>query len=263
MTDARGLKVFTGVLLFLVSLPTLIVVLASFGNGGGPEFPMRGLSLNGYSDLLSDEVIRQALLRSLLVGAYSVAIALPIGLAASLALYRHRIRHNTAFTAFLLLGFATPLVVTGMAMLVLYYRLGMIGNLFMVALAVVTVTFPFMLLAIGSSIDLLNPELEEAASTLGAEKVQTFLFVTLPGVMPGVLLGSVLVFVVGITEFLVSLILTTSVNQTLPVVLFGSLRSTLQLRHAAAGGVYIGIAMIVVVLMTQLRMLDQFFQRKD
>jgi putative spermidine/putrescine transport system permease protein len=133
----------------------------------------------------------------------------------------------------------------------------------MMSVAIVTVNFPFMLLSIGSSIDLLNPELEEAAGTLGAERVQTFLLVTLPGVMPGVIMGSVLMFVFGMTEFLVSLILTTTANQTLPVVLYGSLRSSLQLRHAAAGGVYIGIALIVVFLMTQFRALDQFLYRKD
>jgi putative spermidine/putrescine transport system permease protein len=120
-----------------------------------------------------------------------------------------------------------------------------------------------MLLAIGSSIDLLNPELEEAASTMGAERIQTFIFVTLPGLLPGVLLGSLLVFVTAITEFIVSLILTTSSNQTLPVVLFGSLRSSLKLQDAAAGGIYIGIAVILVLLMTQLKVLDQFFRRKE
>lgn len=262
MIGSGRVKALTWFLLFLVSLPTLIVVVSSFGSGDRPEFPMQGLSLEGYQDLLSDEAIRESLARSLIVGAYSVAIALPIGLAAALALYRYRIKYSAVISTFLLLGFSTPLVVSGMAMLVLYYQIGQIGNLFMLALAIVTVSFPFMLLAIGSSINHLNPELEEAAATLGAERVQTFLFVTLPGVMPGVLLGSVLVFVVGITEFLVSLILTTTENQTLPVVLFGSLRSQLQLRHAAAGGLYIGIAILVVLLMTQLKALDQFFQRK-
>jgi putative spermidine/putrescine transport system permease protein len=262
ISGVRG-KLVTWSLLLLVSLPTLLVVVSSFGNGDKLEFPFAGWSLIGYGDFFSDDAIRQAFVRSLLVGAYAVAIALPIGLAAALALFRYRVRFSPAITAFLLLGFSTPLVVSGMALLILYYQIGQIGNLFMLALAIVTTTFPLMLLAIGSSIDLLNPELEEAASTMGAERLQTFIFVTLPGVLPGVLLGSLLVFVTAITEFLVSLILTTSSNQTLPVVLFSSLRSSLKLRDAAAGGIYIGIAVILVLLMTQLKVLDQFFRRKE
>ena len=261
--NTRRLKILSGTLLFLASLPTLIVVLSSFGSGDAPIFPLPGVSIDGYRDLLSDEVIQKSLIRSLLVGFYSVLISLPIGLAAAFALYRSRVRGRGPISAYLLLGFSTPLVVSGMSFLVLYYRIGQVGSLFMLAVAVVTVNFPIMLFSIGSSIDLLNPELEEAAATLGAEKVQTFLLVTLPGVMPGVLMGSVLMFVFGMTEFLVSLILATTANQTLPVVLFGSLRSSLQLRHAAAGGVYIGIALIVVFLMTQFRALDQFLYRRE
>jgi len=261
--NTSRLKVITGGLLFLASLPTLIVVLSSFNAGDAPQFPPSGWSFHGYGDLVSDDVIRQALTRSLMVGLYSVVISLPIGLAASFALYRYKVRMRGAVTGYLLLGFSTPLVVSGMAFLVLYYQIGQIGSLFSTSIAVVTVNFPFMLLALGSSIDLLNPELEEAAGTLGAEKVQTFLLVTLPSVMPGVLMGSVLMFIFGTTEFLVSLILSTTANQTLPVVLFSGLRSSLQVRHAAAGGLYIAIALIVVFLMTQVRLLDQFLYRKE
>ena len=261
--NTMRLKVLTGTLLFLASLPTLIVILASFSSAKNPDFPPPGISLAGYGDLLSDEIIRKALLRSMIVGLESVLISLPIGMAAAFALYRYKVRGRGLLGAYLLLGFSTPLVVSGMAFLVLFNRMGRIGDITSLSIAVVTVNFPFMLLAIGSSIDLLNPELEEAAATLGAEKVQRFLFVTLPGVMPGVLMGSVLMFVFGTTEFLVSLIITTTANQTLPVVLFGSLRGSLQTRHAAAGGLYIGIALVVVFLMTQFKALDQFLYRSD
>jgi ABC-type sulfate transport system permease component len=50
-------------------------------------------------------------------------------------------------------------------------------------------------------------ELEEAAYALGAEEVQRFLFVTVPALMPGILTGAIMIFIFGITDFLVSLIL--------------------------------------------------------
>ena len=252
-----------GATLFFCSLPTLIVLLSSFSAGDSLEFPPDGLSLSGYGDILSDQTIRAALARSIIVGLESVAISLPLGMAAAFALYRYKVRGGAAISGFLLLGFSVPLVVSGMAFLVLYTRVGLIGDLWPLSVAIVTVNFPFMLFAIGSSIDLLNPELEEAAATLGAEKIQAFLFVTLPGVMPGVLTGAILMFVFGLTEFLVSLIISAVSNATLPVVLFGSLRSALAPRHAAVGGVYIVIALLVVLLMTRLRVLEEFLYRRD
>jgi putative spermidine/putrescine transport system permease protein len=259
----RVARVLAVVLLFLASLPTLVVLLSSFSSGQTLDFPPPGLSIHGYTDLLSDDVVTAALTRSVIVGIECVLISLPIGLAAALALYRYRIRGRALLGAFLLLGFSSPLVVSGMGFLVLYTRLGFIGDLWALSVAVVTVNFPFMFLAIGSSIDQLNPELEEAATTMGAERVQTFLFVTLPGVMPGVLIGSILMFIFGMTEFLVSLIIATTANQTLPIVLFSSLRGALKPRHAAAGGIYIWIALVLVFLMTRFRAVEQFLYRKE
>ena len=117
-------------------------------------------------------MIREALVRSSRVGLETVLISLPIGMAAAFALYRYKVHGRGLVGAYLLLGFSTPLVVSGMAFLVLFNRMGRIGDITSLAVAIVTVNFPFMLLAIGASIDLLNPELEEAAATLGAEKVR-------------------------------------------------------------------------------------------
>jgi putative spermidine/putrescine transport system permease protein len=91
--------------------------------------------------------------------------------------------------------------------------------------------------------------------------VQRFLFVTLPALMPGILTGAIMIFIFGITDFLVSLILVTTSNQTLPVLLFGSLRGGVSPLLAAAGGVYIVISFIVVLAITRLRTLDEFLHR--
>jgi putative spermidine/putrescine transport system permease protein len=259
----RWARVIAVVVLFAASLPTLIVLISSFSSGSTLDFPPPGLSVHGYTDLLNDSVVRAALVRSVLVGLQSVLISLPIGMAAAFALNRYRVPGRSLLSAFLLLGFSSPLVVSGMGFLVLFTRLGLIGDLWPLSVAVVTVNFPFMLLAIMSSMDQLNPEFEEAAMTMGAEKVQTFLFVTLPGLMPGVLIGSILMFIFGMTEFLVSLIIATTANQTLPIVLFASLRGALKPRQAAAGGIYIWLALVVVFLMTRFRAIDQFLYRRD
>jgi len=254
--------IITVVTLVFTSLPTVIVLLASFNSGKSPYFPLEGLSGHGYADLMSDSVIRASMVRALLVGIISVAISLPAGLLAALSLNRYRVRGKGPIGAFLILGFSTPLVVSGMSFLVLYNRVGLMGSLFFLSIAVTTVNFPFMLLSVGSSINLLDPQLEEASRSLGAERIQTFVLVTLPGVLPGVIMGSLLMFVFGITEFLVSLIISTTANQTLPIVLFGGLRSGLQTRHAAAGGLYIVMTVFVVFAMTRFRTLDQFLFRK-
>ncbi len=78
--------------------------------------------------------------------------------------------------------------------------------------------------SVTSPLHSLDPRLKDAAVTLGAEEVQTFLFVRLPRVMPGILSGTIMIFVLGISEFLISLLLSTVNVQTLPIAIFASLR---------------------------------------
>jgi putative spermidine/putrescine transport system permease protein len=163
---------------------------------------------------------------------------------------------------YLSLGFSAPLIVSGIALLIIFVQAGFIGNLLPLALALTIVDLPFMLFAVGASIVSINPELEEAASTLGAERVQIFLFVVLPLLMPGIVTGALLMFVFAISEFLVSLVLTVPSDQTLPVVIFSSIRGDLSPILAAAAGMYTLVAFLVVFILARCHALDQFISEE-
>jgi putative spermidine/putrescine transport system permease protein len=259
----RFVKLSLAGVLLLVALPMVVVVIASFSAGETLSFPPAGYSLAPYAQLLDNEVIRVALGRSLYVGALVVALAITTGVPASIALVRYKPRFRLGFTAYLLLGITTPLIASAFAFLVIYTRVGLIGELWPIAVAITVANLPFLMFSVSSALATLDPYLEEAAATLGAEKVQTFLFVTLPGMAPGILSGTIMIFVLGISEFLISLILSTVATQTLPVAIFGSLRGPVPPTLAAAAGLYILIAFIVVGVLTSLRTTEQFFYRSD
>lgn len=259
----RYVRLVGAVTLGFLLLPTLIVLVASFSADRVLKFPPAGLSFRPYVEMLSDPSIRAALVRSLVVGIESVALSLVVGVIASYALFRHRIRLRSAIVAFLSLGFSAPLVVSGVAFLLVFIQLGIYGSLWSTALAVTIVNLPFMLFAVAASVVALDPELEHAAATMGADPAETFLFVSIPALMPGILTGSILMFIFGVTEFLVSLTLSTVSNQTLPVLMFGSLRGAVSPMLAAAGGIYIIVAFAVVFVMSRLRSLGTFLYRAD
>lgn len=249
-------------LAFAVS-PAIVVLIASFSANEVLSFPPSSFSAASYAELIKDPKIIEALGRSLVVGALAVVFANVIGVPAAMALFRHRPRGRMAFIFVLLLGVATPMVTSAFAFLVLFTKLGVVGSLAPIALAVSVVNMPFLIFSVASAIGLMDPHLEEAAATLGAERVQTFLFVTLPGLLPGILSGSLIVFVLGITEFLISLILATIDIQTLPLVIFGGLRGAVPTTLAAAAGLYVLISVVVVLVMVRLRATSQFLGRTD
>lgn len=257
------LRGFVTVTLLYVAAPAIVVLVASFTAGDVLTFPPTGFSVEPYRALLADSAVRAALLRSLLLGVLAVVFANLLGVPAALALFRHRPRGRQPLMLLLLLGVASPLITSAFAFLAFFTQLRVIGSLWPLALAISIVNLPFLVFSVASALVQLDPHLEEAAATLGAEQVQTFLFVTRPGLMPGIISGSLTVFVLGITEFLVSLILTNVETQTLPVVIFGGLRGAVPPALAAASGLYVAISVLVVVVIVRLRATNQFLYRAD
>jgi putative spermidine/putrescine transport system permease protein len=76
-----------------------------------------------------------------------------------------------------------------------------------VTLALIQVFVPFMILSLISNIQSINPELQTTARSLGASKVSTFFKITLPLSLPGIMSGSILVFVLSISAYTIPVLL--------------------------------------------------------
>ena len=251
------------IVIALVAVPLAIVIIVSFSGDERLIFPPGSYSLNPYSALLGNEAIISALWRSLIIGVQVVVLSLIVGVPATIALVRYQFRFRLGIAVYLLLGVATPLIASAFAFLVLFTNAGVLGSLWPISVGIAVVNLPFLMFSVASSLGILDHRLEEAAATLGAEEVQTFLFVTLPGIMPGILSGTIMVFVLGISEFVISLLLSNINNQTLPIAMFASLRGPPPPEVAAAAGIYVVAALGVVVTLTSLKSTEQFFYRSD
>jgi putative spermidine/putrescine transport system permease protein len=72
-----------------------------------------------------------------------------------------------------------------------------------------------------------------------------------------------MMFVFGLSEFLITLILSTVDNQTLPVIMYGTLRGAVSPKLAAGGGIFILIALLVVLLISRLRAVEDVLFRPE
>src|SRR5690242_13129372 len=134
-----------------------------------------------------------AILLSLRVAVWATLCSLPPGVAVALLLARGRFWGKGLLDGIVHLPLVLPPVVTGYALLLLFGRRGPLGRLLAetvglvfafrwtgAALASAVMGFPLMVRAIRLSIEAVDRKLEQAAGTLGASPVWTFLVVTLP-----------------------------------------------------------------------------------
>lgn len=199
-------------------MPTLLMLGASVmprGIYGGVE---PGFTLEHYRRFL-DPLYLQVLWRTMSWSLLATVVCLLLGYPVAWVIARSRHRNLLLFlvvlpswTSFLVRTFAMIFLLrdTGLINATLL-RLGIIQEPlallytpFAVLLGLVYGFLPFMILPIYASLEKLDRSLEEAAEVLGARPVARFVKVTLPLSLPGVVAGSLLVFVPALGSFLTS-----------------------------------------------------------
>src|ERR1041384_454131 len=155
-----------------------------------------------------------AVLLSLRIAVVATIVALPFGIAVAWLLARKSFWGKELVDGLVHLPLVLPPVVTGYLLLIWFGRRGVIGSFLDerfgivfsfrwtgAALACGVMGFPLLVRAIRLSSEAIDRRLEDAASTLGANRAFVFLTVTLPLSLPGILAGFVLCFAKALGEF--------------------------------------------------------------
>lgn len=164
------------------------------------------------TDLFSPEEL-SAVWLSLKVATCATLLCLPLAIAMAWVLARYQFSAKFAVEALLHLPMVLPPVVMGYLLLVVFGNQGMIGQYLLhwgielafnwkgAVLASVIVGFPLMVQPIRLAFQSINPQLEQVASSLGANPFRIFIGIYLPLALPGILIGSILGFSRSLGEF--------------------------------------------------------------
>lgn len=163
--------------------------------------------------LLTPEEI-QALYLSAKVALWATALCLPAGIALSWLMARHEFRGKLLIDVLIQLPMVLPPVVPGYLLLLLLGTQGPLGGWLLAHFGVViaftwkgavlasaVMAFPLMVQPVRLAFRMIDPRLEQAATTLGATPWRAFFTITIPLALPGIIAGSVLCFSRSLGEF--------------------------------------------------------------
>jgi putative spermidine/putrescine transport system permease protein len=242
------LRLVTAALVAFMTLPTVVVVAVSFNPTAILSFPPAGFSLRWYVNVLTYPQFQKAALNSLLVTVGAVALALPVGTLAALALERGRLRGRAIWAALLLSPLVVPGVAAGLGFLILAAALGLLRSRSVLIVAHLVLILPFVVRSVWVSVRNLDPALERAAASLGATPWRVFRRVTLPLLRPGLFAGFLFAVVVSLNEFVVSLFISNRVTEILPVAMFNYVVNYTDPTIAALSSLFILVTFLVVWL---------------
>jgi putative spermidine/putrescine transport system permease protein len=238
--------------LFLLA-PTVIVIVLSFESASYLSFPPTGWSLHNYGEFLHGTTWTHGARTSLEVGLLATLLATSLGTLAALGLVRGRFIARGAIIALILSPAIVPTIVVALGVYVVDARLHLVGNLFSFVAAHAALGIPFVVVNVAASLRTVDRNLELAARNLGAGPVRTFMRITFPLILPGVLAGAVFAFVTSWDEVVIARFLSTPYRQTLPVVVWGGVTIGTDPTVAAAASMVTFVSLALLVAFTIFR----------
>ncbi|OKH25479.1 ABC transporter permease [Chroogloeocystis siderophila 5.2 s.c.1] len=250
-----GIAIFS---LIILSLPTVIVLIASFSSAQTLRFPPTGFSLQWYLALFDYPELWSAAVTSLQAALWTTLICIVLGVCASLAMAGSRARWVAAMDALVMSPLALPGIAVGLGILTYFSVLGVRLSLVTLVLSHVVICIPYLVRTTLASLIQLGTSLREASTVLGASPAYTFFHVTLPLIKQGVITGGFMAFLTSFDNITVSLFLSDARTEVLPIRMWSMIENDLDVRAAAISGILIVATALLMVLMERISGLSKF-----
>jgi spermidine/putrescine transport system permease protein len=232
--------------LLLLYAPMIVIAIYSF-NSIRSITTWGGFSIAWYLKAVGNPNIQSATLNSMIVAFAAATTATIIAVCAALAMIRGpRFRGTEIGLALISLPLMVPEIVSAVASLVFFLAIGINLGLTTILLAHIVFCIPFAYMPIAARLEGIESFYEDAARDLYANRWETFRYVLLPMMLPGILSGYVLAFIISLDDFIITNMVAGPGSTTLPLAIYGMVRTGFTPEINAISTMMLGVSMIFV-----------------
>jgi ABC-type spermidine/putrescine transport system permease subunit II len=254
---------FTIFIVAYILIPILITLVMSFNDAAMIRFPISGWSLRWYQDFFESTQWTDALMNSIVIAIGTALISTTAGILAAWAFERFHIPFKDLWYLLIMLPLFMPGVVLGLGVAIAFggLRIGdysVYGSRELVMIAHSLWAMPLVFMLMEATFRTIDYRVVEASYDLGGRPIGTFFEIVIPMVSTGIISSALFAFVISLNEFVMALFLTDRDTQTLPVLMWLSLRSAGTPRLAVASvilalTVFACLTLIMIWYVHQLR----------
>lgn len=244
--------VFSLLIFVFMYLPIVVLGFYSF-NKSPYSATWQGFTLEWYQKLFSDDRILSAVHNSLLIAFSAVTVSAVLGTLMAVGLARYNFPGKTLYRGISYLPLLIPDIAIAVATLVCLAAFAIPLSIWTIVAAHIVFCLSYIGLVVSARLNNLDPHLEEAALDLGATPIQAFFQVVLPQLMPGIVSGCLLAFVLSLDDFLISSFTAGSGSTTLPMEIFSRIRTGVKPDINALSVMLISITATVAIIAELIR----------
>jgi putative spermidine/putrescine transport system permease protein len=238
---------------FYLLAPTLVIVPMSFTQARILSFPPQGFSFQWYQRMFTDPQWASGMVNSVQVATLTAILATVLGTLAALGLTRGRFTGRTLVNAVALSPLIVPVVVIAIGMFGLFVQWRIAGSVVGLVIAHTALALPFVIVNVGASLRTMDRNLELAAANLGADPRRSFMHITFPLILPGVLAGAIFAFITSWDEVVIAIFMTSARFRTLPVEMWEQVRQVVDPTVAAVSTTLLVVTTTLLVILFVVR----------
>jgi putative spermidine/putrescine transport system permease protein len=242
-----------------VLTPLVAVCITAFTPENYLSVPYDDFSLRWFRALLHRPDFRRATWLSARLATVAATLAVIVATPAALVLARHRFIGRETLSALFMSPLMIPHVVLGIALLRYLAQIGLGATFAGLVAGHVLLIAPFAMRLVMASATSMDERIYQAAVSLGAGPFTTLRRVTLPLILPGVVSGWILAFIVSFDEVAMTVFLVAPGTETLPLRMLNHIQDTTDPLVAAMSAILIAGTAAVALLLDRLYGLDRLF----
>jgi spermidine/putrescine transport system permease protein len=220
----NALTIYAGLAVAYMLIPIAVIAVFSFADTPRDRLVFAindGFTLEYWGNAFSVPDLNDAMLTSFQLAALSTAASTAIGTLMAIALVRHSFFGRRASNLLIILPMATPEIVIGASLLSMFLIYSVPLGFTSLLIAHIMFSISFVVVVVRSRLIGFDRSIEDAAADLGATPVETFRYVTLPLLAPGIFAAALLAFALSIDDFIVS-DFNKGTTETFPLYVFGA-----------------------------------------
>ena len=241
------IRIYAGLAFIYLFIPVAYTFAFSFNNAGKSNLVWQGFTLDNWKNPCGAPQVCESVANSLKIGVLSTVVATILGTMIAFAIGRHKFKGRTTTNLLIFLPMATPEVVLGASLLAMFLNLRINPGFWTIVIAHVMFCISFVVVTVKARIASLDPKLEQAAMDLYANERETFRYVTLPLVMPGITGAALLAFSLSFDDFIITNF-NSGVVSTFPKFVYVSAARGIPAQANVIGSAMFFIALIIVIV---------------
>ena len=241
------IRIYAGLAFIYLFIPVAYTFAFSFNNAGKSNLVWQGFTVDNWKNPCGAPQVCESVANSLKIGVLSTVVATILGTMIAFAIGRHKFKGRSTTNLLIFLPMATPEVVLGASLLAMFLNLRINPGFWTIVIAHVMFCISFVVVTVKARIASLDPKLEQAAMDLYANERETFRYVTLPLVMPGIAGAALLAFSLSFDDFIITNF-NSGVVSTFPKFVYVSAARGIPAQANVIGSAMFFIALIIVIV---------------